>query len=59
MEMNTEEMINKLEEALINVNNIPVVGYDNCIKIAKTVALVLEVQRELNEKTIAKGESSE
>lgn len=48
--MSNKEIGNKLEEALINVNNIPVVGYDNCIKVAKTVALLLEVQREISEK---------
>lgn len=57
--MSNKEIGNKLEEALINVNNIPVVGYDNCIKVAKTVALLLEVQREISEKEETEAKDTE
>lgn len=54
------EIMKKLETVKENVNAIPVVGYDSCIKIVKIIAELLEIQQSIadsmeeNKKTVDK-----
>ena len=57
--MNTKEVLSKLETIKMNVNSIPVVGYDNCIKVVKAMAEILELQYEIGKEETDENQEGE
>jgi hypothetical protein len=60
--MNNEEikqLIEKLDMAKMDVNSIPIAGYNNCVKVVKSVTLIEEVQQYLLEHMEQEKEDTE